>query len=111
MAKVYNCKIRKVNIKITKSLTINVKLHLCFWVDGGVLVCSIKFYDIKESTEFQKILSYANSPKLGNLDGRIIRCVIDDYNVLIGVGDPIKDEFILFGDPGSEYKCSELINK
>ena len=111
MAKVYNCKIGKVKIKITKSLTINVKIQFCFRIDNDVMVYSKKFYDVTEDTEFKKILSYANSPKLGNLDGRIIRCVIDDYNVLIGVGDPIKDEFILFGDPGSEYRCSELINK
>lgn len=108
MNKIYNCLITDVKTKITKDLTITVKLEFYSRRDIGYVMLSRKFYDVKENAEFKKIMSFAGATKIKNLKGRVIREVVTDGRALSGIGHPVDNNFCLFTDVDKVYVESDL---
>lgn len=108
MGEIYNCRITEVKTKIEKDFSITVKLEFVVRTKKRSFCFSEKFYDVRKDAGFKAIMFYCNAQKIKELQYKVIRGVMTEDENLIGIGDAITDNFILFTDPSKPYTEAEL---
>lgn len=103
-----NWKIIGIKTRIEKDFTTTVKLKFLVATECRVSIYTKRYYNVANNEKFQKIVFFAGVEEVKNLKGRVFRGVMSEDDHLIGVGDAIVNNFVLFSDMTKSYTKEEL---